>query len=155
MTHVVRAWRTSRTVRLLVLVALFGTATQLVLSQDSRVVQNGARQTKRIGADRLVSIEPLPQMDGPMCEIDEAHGAETMIAAAAAPRSLALLQQARPGAAPSPSTASRPSDALKAEIAKGKPIGTMRDPRNAFASLVIDATRNEVIFADENNFSVL
>src|SRR5437667_12907321 len=111
MTHVVRAWRTSRTVRLLVLVALFAAATQLVLSQDSRVVQNGARQTKMIGADRLVSVEPLPQMDGPMCEIDEAHGAETMIAAAAAPRSLALLQQqSRPGAAPSPSTAPRPSD---------------------------------------------
>src|SRR5438128_490729 len=149
MSHVVRAWRASRTVRLLVLVALFGTATQLVLSQDSRVVQNGARQTKMIGADRLVSVEPLPQMDGPMCDADEARGAANMMAAAAAPRSLALLQQSRPAAAPSPSGA-RPSDALRAEIAKRKPIGTMRDPRNAFASLVIDPTRNEVIVAEEN-----
>ena len=70
-------------VRLLIVVALFGTATQLVLSQDSRVVQNGARQTKMIGADRLVSVEPLPQMDGPMCDADEARGAANMIAAAA------------------------------------------------------------------------
>jgi DNA-binding beta-propeller fold protein YncE len=44
---------------------------------------------------------------------------------------------------------------MKAEIAKRRPVTTVRDPRNAFASLVVDATRNEVVFAEENNFSVL
>src|SRR5256885_7516006 len=138
-------------VRLLIVVALFGAATQLVLSQDSRVV------TKHFGAERLISVEPLPQMDGPMCDADGGPIAENMLASMAVPRSLAMLQQARPGAAPAQSAAAgpRPSDAVKAEIAKRRPITTVRDPRNAFASLVVDATRNEVIFAEENNFSVL
>jgi DNA-binding beta-propeller fold protein YncE len=155
MTHMVRAWRASRTTRLLLAVALFAAATQLVLSQDSRVVQKGARQTKTIGADRLVSVEPLPQMDGLMCDADGGPGAESMMASLIMPRSLAMLQQSSGAAPPSVSTAPRPSDALKAEIAKRKPVTTVRDPRNAFASLVVDPVRNEVIFAEENNFSVL
>src|SRR5207302_6975834 len=53
------------------------------------------------------------------------------------------------------STPARPGDALKLEVAKRRPAGTVRDPRNAFASLFVDARRNEVIFAEENNFSVL
>ena len=98
MTHVVRAWRASRTIRLLVLVASFAAATQLVLSQDSRAVHSGARQTKNFGAERLISVEPLPQMDGPMCDADGGPIAENMLASMAVPRSLAMLQQARPGA---------------------------------------------------------
>src|SRR5215831_2136507 len=139
-------------VRWLIVVVALAAATQLVLSQ------NGPRQTKMIGADRLVSVEPLPQMDGPMCDVDGGPTAESMLASMAVPRSMAMLQQqARQGAAPAQSASAgpRPSDALKAEIAKRRPITTVRDPRNAFASLVVDATRNEVIFAEENNFSVL
>src|SRR5207245_9779254 len=49
----------------------------------------------------------------------------------------------------------RPSEAVRSEVAKRKSAGTIRDPRNAFASLVVDPARNEVIFAEENNFSVL
>src|SRR5437868_14788663 len=109
MSHVVGAWRASRTARLLVLVALFGAATQLVLSQDSRVVQNRVRQTKMIGAERLVSVEPLPQMDGPMCEVDEAHGAQTLLAAATTPEPLAALrQQSRAAGATAQSAPPRP-----------------------------------------------
>ena len=157
MTHVVRAWRASRTIRLLVLVASFAAATQLVLSQDSRAVHNGARQAKNFGAERLISVEPLPQMDGPMCDADGGPIAENLLASMTVPRSLAMLQQAQKSSAPAQSAAAppRPSDALRAEIAKRRPVTTVRDPRNAFASLVVDATRNEVIFAEENNFSVL
>ncbi len=53
MAHVVRIWRTSRIIRFFVLVVLFGTATQLLLSRESP-------QTKVIGSERLVSIDPLP-----------------------------------------------------------------------------------------------
>src|SRR5439155_20242513 len=62
MFHVVRAWRTSRTIRLLILIILLGTAAQLVMSQQ--------QQSKRIGNDRLVSVHPLPpDADGEMCEM--------------------------------------------------------------------------------------
>ena len=67
MAHVVRAWRASRTIRLLVLVASFAAATQLVLSQDSRAVHSGARQTKNFGAERLISAtagsRPVPSLN--------------------------------------------------------------------------------------------
>src|SRR5688572_14540311 len=58
MTHVVKAW-------LIVLIALLVAGSQLVLSQ------NGTRQTKVIGNDRLVSVQPLPQMAGEMCVYPE------------------------------------------------------------------------------------
>src|SRR6266850_58661 len=68
MALVVRAWRASRMIRFLVLIAVVGTAAQLVLSPGAGAVQNGAaRQTKIIGRDRLVSVEPLAETDGQMC----------------------------------------------------------------------------------------
>src|SRR5438876_11859790 len=83
-----RAWRAARTRRLVIAIALFAAATQLVLSQDTRAIQKGPRPTKMIGADRLVSVEPLPQMDGPMCDAEGGPVAESMMAALAMPRSL-------------------------------------------------------------------
>src|SRR2546422_10321171 len=61
MAHVVRVWRTSRIIRFFVLVVSFGTATQLLLSRESP-------QTKVIGSERLVSIDPLPDAGGEKCE---------------------------------------------------------------------------------------
>ena len=62
MAHVIRVWRTSRTICLFVLVALLGTVTQRLLSQEGRVAPTGTRQTKLIGSERLVSVEPLSEM---------------------------------------------------------------------------------------------
>src|SRR2546427_5672271 len=68
MAHLVRAWRASRMIRFLVLMAVGGIATQAVLSPGAGAVRNGAaRQTKVIGSDRLVSVEPLAETDGQMC----------------------------------------------------------------------------------------
>ena len=155
MTHVVRAWRTSRTIRLFVLIALLGTATQLVLSQESRVVQNGTRQTQTFGKDRLVSVEPLPEMDGEICLSPELMA--SLQPQNLSPSSLmASLPQQRPGAAGAvTSNPPRPSDAARAAVAKRQPISTIKDPRNAFAGLALDPVRNKVIFAEENNFSIL
>ena len=41
------------------------------------------------------------------------------------------------------------------DVAKRQPVSTLRDPRNAFSGLVVDPIRNEVIMAEENNFSIL
>ena len=126
-----------RLMRLLAVVGLFGAATQLILSQN-------IRQTKVIGSERLISVESLPQL-GEICP------------APAEPQHLmARLQQpsglagAVPVSAPPP-----PADAVKADIAKRRPVNTIKDPRNAFAGLVIDPVRNEVVIAEENNFSIL
>ena len=158
MTPVVRAWHSSRTIRLFVLIALLGTAAQLVLSQGSHVVQDGTRQTKVIGSDRLVSVQPLPEINGEMCIPESAP--ESLMAAAIAPESLmALRQQPTPSgssaASAPPSTPPRPSDAVRSQVARRQPLSTLRDPRNSFAGLVVDPIRNEVVMAEENNFSVL
>ena len=52
MAHVVRSWRSSRMIRLIVLLALLGTG----------LAQHATPQTKVIGSDRLVSVEPLPEL---------------------------------------------------------------------------------------------
>jgi DNA-binding beta-propeller fold protein YncE len=170
MTHVDRAWRASRMIRLLVLIILVGTATQAVLSRENKAAQTGTRQTTVIGRERLVSVEPLPQMDGQMC-VYPADASPELIASLERENLLSMIQQQ--GAA-SPAMASlvrqqsgsatartasgappRPSDAVRAAVAKRQPVSTVRDPRNAFAGLAIDPIRNEVIIAEENNFSIL
>ena len=68
MAHVVRAWRASRTIRFLVLIAVLGTTAQVILSRGAGAAQNGtARQTQVIGSERLVSVEPLAETDGEIC----------------------------------------------------------------------------------------
>ena len=124
------------TIRYCILIALLGSAT---------LAQDGIQRTKVIGKDRLVSMQPLPDLDGPMCDNPMASLEPT------AP--LALL---RPQAAPAQqSVPGRPSDAVRTEVAKRQPLSTIRDPRNTFAGLAVDPDRNEVIMAEENNFSIL
>ena len=148
MTHVVRAWRTSRTIRLFVLIALLGTATQLVLSRERGAVQDGTRQTKVIGSERLVSIEPLPGMDGKMCPLP-ATAAESLVAAASAPESLmaALQQQSRPAGAAAGDR--RPVETDRA------PLRTIRDPNPMFSAIAVEPESNMLVVTDENLFQVL
>src|SRR5438034_1254873 len=86
-------------------------------------------QTRLFGASRLVSVEPLPEAAGELCF-------ET--------------QDAASSAAPA-----RPTDAVRQDVARRRPTATIKDPRNTLAGLALDTTRNEVVFAEENNFSVL
>ena len=160
MTRLIRAWRTSRMIPLFVLIALIGIATQLVLSQEARLVQGVPRQTKMIGKDRLVSVEPLPTMDGQICEYPEGASPKQIASlqreSLSPSRLMASLPQSQSGAgAATASSPPRPSDAVKSDVAKRQPISNIRDPRNTFAGLVIDPIRNEVVIAEENNFSIM
>jgi DNA-binding beta-propeller fold protein YncE len=151
MAHVVRAWRASRTIRFFVLIVLLGTATQVVLSRGAGPVQGQARQIPRFGSERLVSIEPLSETEGELCVTEP-----QLIASLSPEMRLIRRQQSGSASAAASSLAPpRPSDAVRADVAKRQPVSTLRDPRNAFAGLAIDPTRNEVIIAEENNFSLL
>src|ERR1051325_4975349 len=103
MRRVLRAWCNARAIRLFVPLVLVGAATQLVLSQGSRVITTTNRPTKVIGTERLVSIEPLPEMGTEMCPPPTATNTpQTLLAAATAPESLmAALQQSRAAGATS------------------------------------------------------
>src|SRR2546425_3951865 len=154
MAHVVRAWRASRTIRFLVLIPVLGTTAQVILSRGAGAAQNGtARQTQVIGSERLVSVEPLAETDGEICVPEPVAANPQLIAGLQQENLLAARRQT--ASPPAASIPARPSEAVRLEVAKRRPASTVRDPRNAFASLVVDATRNEVIFAEENNFSVL
>jgi DNA-binding beta-propeller fold protein YncE len=149
---------------------LLVTATQLVPSGDTGRVQDTARHTVTFGKDRLVSVEPLPQMDGEMCPFpDDALGSATPELTASlqqgnqgnqaalqrwfsASLMAASLQQSpgAVGAAPP-----RPNEALRAAVAKRTAISTIRDPRNVFSAIAVDPVRNEIVIAEENNYSLL
>jgi DNA-binding beta-propeller fold protein YncE len=132
------------TIRFCVLIALLGTAT---------LAQDGIQRTKVIGKDRLVSMQLLPELGGPMC--DNPGAAEPRLLAALEPT--APRTSFRPQSAPAQQSAApaRPADTVRTEVAKRQPLSTIRDPRNTFAGLAVDPVRNEVIMAEENNFSIL
>jgi DNA-binding beta-propeller fold protein YncE len=156
MTHVVRAWRASRTIRLFVLVVLLVTVTQVVLSRGRAPVQEGTRQTQIIGRERLVSVEPLSQEYGQLCVMDSPDTNPALMASLQQENLISSLrQQSGSVRTAGPSAPPRPSNAVRADVAKRQPASTLRDPRNAFAGIAIDPTRNEVIVAEENNFSLL
>src|SRR5690349_10957315 len=88
-------------------------ATMLVLAVRS---PEALRQTRHLGAERLVAVEALPEMNGPMCELAPASAQESLMAA--------LMQSSAPAArvAASDGTAPpRPSEASRAEIAARRP----------------------------------
>src|SRR5437016_10483506 len=94
MAHVVRAWRASRTIRFLVLIAVLGTTAQVILSRGAVAVQNGtARQTKIIGSDRLVSVEPLAETDGAQICVPEPIGRNPELIASLQQENLLSAQQ--------------------------------------------------------------
>jgi len=141
MTHVVRAWRTSRMIRVLILVILLVTATQVVMSQQQRP------QTKNLGNDRLVSVTPLPA-DGAaeMCEMVPATPAsheEVLMAA------LQQREDFRQSALAARSAAAAP------DFSKMKPVRWIRDPYAAYSSIAVDPVNNEVVMTDENLFQIL
>jgi len=111
----------------------------------------GNRQTKIIVEDRLVSVEPLPAMEGQISPSWES-APETLVASVGAPP-MALLQGAGQAAAAS-GPPPRPSEAARAAVAKRPPIQTIKDPRQVFSAIDVDPTRNELIAGDENHFSV-
>ncbi len=99
------------------------------------------RSTALTDASRLVSVTPLPEMNGQMCEWMPAS----------APVNL-TLRQSQPGAASSPSG---DATAAVAEAAKRPPIRVIRDSYPAFSSVAVDVQHDEVVLTDENLFQIL
>jgi len=147
MAHVVRAWRSSRMVRLFVLLALLGTVTQLVLSRERGLVQDGTRQTKVIGSDRLVSVEPLPEMAGEACELVPVSREELLMAA--------MLQRQDARDARAAGGAASQNTVVTRDRSKLKPVRSIQDPYAAYSSVAVDPVNNEVVLTDENLFQIL
>ena len=116
------------------LAVLFGI--QGELTPSSLVSEVASR--KPTGQPQLLSVQPLPPMDGPMCE---------WIPASLAASPWNAMQQA--------SLAQHPDAAQQAEVQKRPPLRTIRDPYSAFSSVTVDPVNDEVIFTDENLFQLM
>ena len=91
-----------------------------------------------IGSERLVSWRPLPGMNGSMGELMQASAALTPAAA---------LPQSRPVATAPPSL---PSEEAREAVAERQPLYTVWDRYFAFAGIVVDSIRDEIVLAEEN-----
>ena len=87
----------------------------------------------------LVSVEPI-QQDGEMCPLVPASAEESLFAS--------LQQETVSGDA-------RPSEVARDAVTKRKPVRTIQDPYLAYSAVAIDAAHNEVVMADENQFSIV
>ena len=92
---------------------------------------------------RLISIQPLPEMQGPMCEWVPASASMTLAAA---------LQQERLAAA---APGARPDEAVRLAASQRKPERIIRDPYMAYSSVAVDHVNNEVVMTDENLFQIV
>ncbi len=127
--------------RSLAAIALLGSAV-LTLSQERRVAGNANRQTTIIGNDRLVSVEPLPPLDGPMCELMPPSGQQQLIA---------YLQKQSPAASKSALAANTPAT----NVVNRPPVRVIHDPYATYSAVTVDSARNEIILQDENLFQIL
>jgi hypothetical protein len=146
MTHT-SPW--AKRVRLAGIVALFGTLTGFVLWSGNGKGSHPALGPRLGGDARLISIEPLPETDGPMCEMVPASASTSLFAELE-------QQQMESGPAGAPEAAeSRPSEAAKETLAKRRPARMINDRDPAYAAVALDLAHDEVVLQDENTFSIL
>lgn len=101
------------------------------------------------GYHRSVSIQRFTEADGAMCPAVPASAARSLVSELSEQREEEELATAQGRAEP------RPSDAAKLEASKRAPIHVMRDPNPVFSAIAVDLAHDEVVMADENNFSIM
>ena len=91
------------------------------------------------GYPQLVSVAPLPTMDGEMCQWMPASASTSLLVA---------LRQERLAA---------PGDEQSqgGDLSQRKPVRMIRDPYAAYSAVAVDPIRNEVVLTDENLFNIL
>jgi len=99
-------------------------------------------EVPRYGHPRLLSVQPLPVLNGPMCEWVPASAGLSLAAA---------LQQEQLSAA----AEAAPDDARRRAASQRRPERIIRDPYMAYSSVAVDAVHDEVIMTDENLFNIV
>src|SRR5262249_19328713 len=94
-----------------------------------------ARQTKVLGSERLVSVEPLPPMDGAMCDNPGSSSPQLMASLQPEP----LPQTRSVAAAPVPGN-DRPGVTLNRQ-----PVRTIHDPYATYSAVFVDPIRDEIV----------
>jgi len=128
------------------IVILFGAITGFVLWSGNGMSGRPALGPKDGGDARLLSIQPLPEEDGPMCNIVPASATSSLFAE---------LSQQQEESQPAGAQEARPSEAAKAAAAKRPPVRTIQDPNPVFSAIALDLAHDEVVMQDENTYSLM
>ena len=140
-----RAFRRGRTTSLITIVSLLAgiSAWQLFSSAGEKPGPRGASPPsarRAAGYPQLISIEPLPEMDGEMCEWTPASASSQLVAA---------LRQESSSARPASGAARSTVDVDRA------PVRTIRDPNPSFSAVAVAPEQNMLVLTDENLFRVM
>jgi DNA-binding beta-propeller fold protein YncE len=101
----------------------------------------GPRRTLAIGGERLSKVEPMAEVNAPMCEFMPASASARLGRAAASP-----LAAAAGDAVPPP----YPAPEVQARVHARKALYRVEDPYYGFAGIAVDPIRDEIIIAEEN-----
>jgi DNA-binding beta-propeller fold protein YncE len=125
-----RRWMRFSTVGTLLLVAFAG-----------MVLLAGPQNKARVRGPQLVSVKPLPSVEGVMCELVPSSATTT----------IAAVFQQRPASGGQLSS----NPAGRAETAGRPPQRLIRDTYSAYSAVGVDPVNNEVVLTDENLFQIL
>jgi hypothetical protein len=101
------------------------------------------------GDARLISVEPLPDPNGPMCELVPAGASSSMFAEFE-------QRETGSGSAAAPEDGGpRPSDAARHAGSQRQPVRMIKDRDPSYAAVALDLAHDEVVLQDENTFSIM
>ncbi len=119
------------------MIAVFVLIAGAVLFSGKTTINRWPLAQKTINVGRLISYEPLPGVEGEMCQW----------VPAALPQEQRLVARA--------ATADIPDAAKRAEVAKRKHARMIQDSYASYSSVAVDIANNEVVMTDENLFGIL
>ncbi|MCZ6489314.1 MAG: hypothetical protein O7A06_02145 [Acidobacteria bacterium] len=126
---------------------VIGVAAWVLLTGEAKrwqlSVASEAALRRPTGYPQLFSVEPLPMMDGGMCQ---------WVPASTPTRLMAALRQERLSARVA--TAS-PADTRAAVAVNRAPVRVIRDPYPTYSAVAVDPIRDEIVLQDENLFQIL
>ncbi|MBI2817188.1 MAG: hypothetical protein HYX72_09640 [Acidobacteria bacterium] len=122
------------------ILATIGVVTAAVLFQELHTESHPMSLRKPTGFPQLIAYERFRGLEGEMCQWTAASGETTLVAS---------LQQQQTPAGGFTGQADPSAGAIR------PPLRVIRDPYSNFASIAVDAVRNEVVLTDENMFNIL
>ncbi|OFW36410.1 MAG: hypothetical protein A3J28_07110 [Acidobacteria bacterium RIFCSPLOWO2_12_FULL_60_22] len=96
------------------------------------------------GEPQLVSVEPLPALEGQICEWAPASAGTTL---------LGSLQQ-EGASRPPPASGSTAGTQTSREVERA-PVRVIRDTFPTYSAVAVDPIRNEIVLQDENLFQIM
>ena len=129
---------------LLGLVAAAGWFLSVETRRTELTVASETAVRRPTGEPQLVSVEPLPAMEGQICEWAPASASTTLRGS--------LQQEGASRTAPASGSTAGTQTSMEVERA---PVRVIRDTYPTYSAVAVDPIRNEIVLQDENLFQIL